>query len=235
MNKANAGWLSAGLVGGFAAGFLACLAFANAGPTNVTDLKLKLVAPGGAQIELDSTGEGVDYKDVLEHMFAHDLFRPGVVGWLAEQHRMYPVESETVVSAIKTKLCPGDPPTDWVERVQWRQECASKPTVSGLRELADQRQVPFHYIGIVGSMGVPSAPHQPAEGRANVCREGPLHGKRVQVQNPVNGQLVHVEALGYYFCVSDGFPTIQLNPSDAGALFPDRPLQRLEQVVIVPL
>lgn len=226
-----AGGFLAGLVLGVAGFWMVGLASS----PNPGQGGLEVRGPGGSSIRFEYATEGVDYLKILEDMFRHALFRPGVEGWLREQHKIYPIESETVVTAIRTELCPGAEPTDWAERFEWRRVCAEKPTVSSLRGLADGRQVPFHYLGRLGTMGIPSSPYTLPRGRANVCRNGPFHGKRLQVQNPLSDDAVEVDAHGYYVCATDNFPDIQLSPDDASSLFSARPLARLENVLIIPL
>lgn len=85
-------------------------------------------------------------------------------------------------------------------------------------------------------MGVPRrSENKPPVGVANVCKEGGFFGKKLQVGNLQNDNVIEVVATGFYICTDFGFPDIQLSPDDALTLFPITKLSQKENVFIVPL
>ena len=109
------------------------------------------------------------------------------------------------------------------------------PVAQGLRALAAQRLVPFHYVGVPVRVGVQSSDeHKPADGRANVCRESDFLGRQVELTVANSGAQLVVQATGSYVCTGFSvFPEIQLNPADARRLFGSTLLEYQDAVAVV--
>ena len=158
-------------------------------------------------------------------MFANDFMKDAAIKWLEKKEKIYPVESPDLASAVASELCSPIPDAPMDARLAKGRECARKPVVKALRELASEHMPPFHYVGITGKLGVPDDENdQPAKGKASVCRDSDLFGKNLQVVNPLDSTAIEVEASGYYLCThAVTFPDIQLGSGDASRLFPKRP------------
>jgi hypothetical protein len=207
-------------------------------PSSPTKSTLKILVPGGkGGIELNVEGDSVDYEKVLSQLFADDFMKDAAIKWLEKKERIYPIESPDLAAAISSELCSPIPDAPMEARLEKGRECAQKPVVKALRELASEHRPPFHYVGITGKLGVPDDENdQPAKGKASVCRDSDFFGKNLQVVNPLDSTAIEVEATGYYLCThAVTFPDIQLGSEDATRLFPKTVRRRLEDVIIVPL
>ena len=218
---------------GFLTGALLVFSFGRMIPAMPTGSSFKVTGPDGKTgVEIRVDGGGVEYEKVLHEMFASDFLRPAATGWLADKQNLYSLEGDRLVNAISTKLCEPIPTTPVKEMLDKGKACAEKPAALGLRELAFNHRPPFHYVGFEAKMGVV----QLAAGKANVCRDRGLRGKRLQVANAAGSAVIEVDATGWYRCTPAAeFPDIQLSFDDAKQLFGDRPLARLETVIVVPL
>lgn len=207
-------------------------------PAIVTKTTLKIMGPKSwGSLNLSVEGEGVDYEKVLNEMFSNKFFRDGALGWLAKQQKVFPLESEELATKIGTELCEPFPEEPFEVKIRKKKQCADKPGVKQLRELAFGHKTPFHYVGNIGRMGVPErGQNKPTKGNANACKPGDYFAKRLQVGNTANTAMVEVQVSGSYLCTdASNFPDIQLNPEDARTLFPDAKLNKTEPVVIVPI
>ena len=208
-------------------------------PQSPESTDLTLQGPDGyPSLRFKVTGSGVDYRKLLENMFSDNFFRQGALSWLEQNQKSYSLSSTGLVTAVANSLCKPIPSSPLSERIRKEKECANKPVVHGLRELAFNRIEPFHYVGNLGKMGIPGRKSdQPKQGYANVCRPGEYVGKTLQVGNTAGSNVIEVVASGYYVCTdaSSDYPDIQLSPDDANVLFPHTPFGKTEQVVIVPI
>ena len=207
-------------------------------PVSPTKTQFKVTGPkGNGSIELNVEGESIDYEKILETMFSNDFLRPAAAGWLAEKQGLYNIDREELATAIATKLCEPIPQEPLNVRLAKGRACAEKLLAARLRELALKRRPPFHHVGKEGKMGYPSiAEHRPRAGFANVCRHGDYYGRRLQIVNPQNGELVEVQADGHYNCTpATTFPDVQLGVKDIERLLGNRPLQELENVIVVTI
>lgn len=207
-------------------------------PISPKNTSLKITGPEGqGGFELNVEGEALDYAKILEQLFADRFLRSAATGWLEQNEKVYPIESPAVVTAISTEICSPIPDSPLEARLEKGRECAQKPVAARLRELSSEHKPPFHYVGIKGDMGIPERKKdQPPPGRANVCRDGPFFGKKLQIGNLFNNTVIEVEATGFYLCTPAAtLPAIQLSPDDALQLFPKTALSKLEPVIIVPL
>ena len=171
-------------------------------PVNPTRASIIIKGPDGkGGFELNVTGEPVDYKSVLQGMFSDEFLQPAAIGWLATKQRMYKIDREELVVAISKDLCDPIPEKPLSEKIESGRKCAEKVVAARLRDLSDKRQPPFHHLGKVATMGFPgNRKHRPGQGFANVCKSGDFRGRKLQVSNPANQNVVEVEATGYYDC-----------------------------------
>ena len=226
-------------VGGLLVGLaLMALLSSTVMPLSPKKTTLKITGPKGqGGFELNVEGESLDYENMLKQLFSDTFLRSAAVGWLEQKEKIYPIESPALATAISTEICSPIPNSPLEAKLAKGQECAQKPVASALRELSSEHKPPFHYVGIKGDMGVPDKRmNQPPRGTANVCRDGPFLGKKLQIGNLLNTKVIEVDAKGFYLCTPAAtFPDIQLGPDNALELFPKTPLNKLEPVVIVPL
>jgi hypothetical protein len=207
-------------------------------PKSPTKTMLKVTGPDGKSgFQLNVEGESIDYEKILNAMFASEFLKGAASTWLATKQNLYPIDSDTLVTAIATKLCEPIPDEPLAQRLAKGRECANKGVVSRLRALAFKRQPPFHYVGVDAQLGIPAhGANRPPRGRANVCRDGDFFGRKLQVANPRSGAFVEVEALGSYVCTpAVRFPDVQLSPEDARVLFGSISLNKFELVTVVPI
>jgi hypothetical protein len=207
-------------------------------PAQVKKTNLKITGPKDwGSLDFSVEGDGVDFEKVLNGMFSNTFYRAGALGWLEEKQKIVPLESDSLATKIETDLCDPFPDQPLDLKIRKKRECAAKPAVKGLRDLAFNRKRPFHYVGNVGRMGVPElTQNKPTKGYANACKPGDYYGKRLQIGNPENNAVVEVLANGPYACTdAANFPDIQLSPEDARTLFPNAKLGQTEPVVIVPI
>lgn len=226
------------VVYGFGGGMFLMFLLGGNMPISPTSVNFKITDPSGqGSIELQVDGEEINYEAVLEHVFKDDILGPGVAGWLQQKQQMFRLHDEALVTAIESSLCDPIPATPLTDRVEKAKECAEKEVVSGLRTLASNHRTPFHYVGVVAKVGIPAQEeHRPRPGRANVCRDGGLLGKTLEVIEPVTRTMIEVEATGSYSCTGyTKFPDIQLSMEDAGQLFGERPLGETEEIIVVPI
>ncbi len=148
---------------------------------------------------------------------------------------MYQLQDESLVSAIASDLCEPIPKQPLEERLTKSEECAKKKVPEGLRTLVRDHKPPFHYVGFKARLGVPGEEDRPAIGRANVCKEGGLLDKTLEVINKSSGRTIQVKATGSYTCTGfSKFPDLQLSAEDAEKLFGYK-VVKPEGVVVVEL
>lgn len=192
-------------------------------------------APGIGTVKVNTKGR-TDYATALRQLFADPKQRSEVVAWLESNAKMYSPTSDALPDAVASTAC--EPFSNEVtpEVIAAKRACAEKLNVRRFRQLASDHKPPFHYVGLLGAMGVPGGGNRLSHGSANACRPGDLFGKRLQVANPESGVQLEVVANGSYICTGAlPAPDIQLGIEDAKKLFPDRALAKTEQVLIVPL
>lgn len=194
---------------------------------------------GTTGAEITTTGSGIDPIKVLEKTLNDTDRKGGVLSLLETKHNVFSIDSLNLVTAIESKVCEPFPNTPLNLRLQKMQECANKPVIKALRQIAFEHKSPFHPVGSIGRMGVPRImQNKPAEGFANVCKPGVYYGKKLQIRNQQNNEFIEVIANGTYSCpdmTGNNFPDIQLNPADAIKIFPNTKFASTEQVVIFPL
>lgn len=197
---------------------------------------MKVGLPGGGTVGVETEGRD-DYATSLERIFANNATRGKAIAWLESHENVFTPTSERLADAVARQACGTIPDGVTPEAMKVKRDCAELPGIRRFRELASNHEVPFHYVGVLGDMGVPAGTaNKPARGSANVCKPGELHGKRLQVASTDGERQIEVNATGYYLC-TDAIPApdIQLNPEDALTLFPNGALSKKEQVILVPL
>ena len=226
-----AGVLSVGLVLGFVAGVLICLWWSG----GAESMEIEVTGPNGTTLHLAVEGFTLDQQALLNAIYKDDFARDGLMGWLSDK-QIFKTSDPSLADALNTELCEPIPPTPLSAQIEAARKCAELPVALRLRELADQRDTPFHYIGRIVQVGIPeNEMNRPPNSRANVCGEGGLHGRAVRLTNPLNNKSIEVEATGRYVCTGyDRVPDIQLNPTDAAAIF-DGPRDEYQEAVAVVL
>lgn len=179
---------------GCAIGGALVIMYGQFGPVNPTKAAWEIKAPGFS-ITINSEGEGLNYQAILEAMFHNNFMKSAAIGWLGEEHNIYSLEDEKLVTAIEQRLCDEFPKKPLDERLKKAKDCAEKPVADKLRELANNHKPPFHFVGFEGEAGFLAGPGEPKKGIANVCKNGQFFGKRLQVLNPATNMLVEVDAL----------------------------------------
>ena len=197
-----------------------------------TQQEIAVTFPGGA-VKIDSSKPEIAHDKMLEEIFADEFAKGGLMDWLAGKD-IFSFEDERLVEAIAGRLCASIPEQPLDQRIKAARACAEQPVARRLRQLAEQKRVPFHYVGSVVEVGFPPE-SQPGSGFAHVCMERELRDRRVELTNPRTLDRIEVQASGWYRCTSfSTVPDIQLNFSDARKLFPG-PLDKFEKAVAVPL
>lgn len=222
---------------GFIAGvFVTALTWYALDTSDQKEFSAKISTSGA---EVTSTGSGVDPIKVLEKILNDPDKKGGILSLLETKHNVFSINSLNLVAAIESKVCEPFPNTPLNLRLQKMQECANKPVIKALRQIAFDHKSPFHPVGSIGRMGVPrNMQNKPAEGFANVCKPGVYYGKKLQIRNQGNNEFIEIIANGTYSCpdiTGNNFPDIQLNPTDAIKIFPNTKFASTEQVVIFPL
>ena len=198
---------------------------------------LAINIPGAGSISMEAANNEIDQEEVLNTLWGNEgsFTRSGMIGWLADKG-IYELTSLNLVQAIENDLCGPIPDSPLDERIERGQECAAKVVARQLRELAQRKSPPFHYVGVSVQIGISlDEEHRPPDGRANACSEGEFSGRSVQLTNPLNDNQIIVLATGTYPCSGIGrTPDLQINEPDATELF-DGPLDKYETVIAVIL
>lgn len=204
---------------------------------NPTEQSIQVEFPGnqGSVTIKSKRSETLPPDTLLARIFATDFGRSGILGILRNSYQIYHLEDARLVDALRERLCAPIPDAPLPERLDKAKACAETPVANALRLLARTHQTPFHYVGEQVRMGVQGDQgHRPGRGRANVCRSGPFVGQRLQVVEPRTLQSVELQAAGVYDCTLPVHPKIQLDPTDAAALFA-KPLDEYEEVIVIAL
>ena len=195
---------------------------------------VELTFPGGVQMKMDGS-QPIAHNELLDKIYSKKFSRDGLMGWLAEK-KIYSFDDERLVTALENSLCSVPFPKKPIkQKADAEEECATKDVAARLRQLAEQKEVPFHYVGGLVTVGVPRRKDQPRLGTAHVCEEGEFRYKKIQLTNPENSQGITIQTYGKYPCTGyTGAPDIQLNFEDAQKIFPG-PLDRHQTAVAVIL
>ena len=189
-------------------------------PENPTRQAVKVAFPGGATLEMDVSKPDLDYEEMLTTLFARDFTREATQGWLAH-HRIFSLDDADLAHALSRELCDSIPQEPITLRIRRAQECAEKPVAAALRSLVAQRLPPFHYVGRSVRVGIQNDPlHRPKDGHANVCTNGGLLGRMVELTDTAGTATLRVRASGGYPCTGyTRYPDVQLNGEAARRLF----------------
>lgn len=187
-----------------------------------------------ADAKVDVSSVAVGHEELLEGMFSEGALKDAVMAWLAGK-KIFSFDDPRLAEALENDLCAPITGESAKARVAAAEECASKDLAAGLRVLAEQRKVPFHYVGTVVKVGVPNIEDQPVSGRANVCRNSKLRTKKLELFDPQTSGRTEVVASGLYTCAGySDYPDIQLNYADAKQLFQNT-LDKYQSAVAVPI
>ena len=214
---------------GFGAGWVICSMTSDSSRRT-----MELTFPGVAGLKIDISQPEIAHDKLLKDIFAQQFSRDGLMGWLADKD-IFVFKDERLVEALNKRLCDIIPEHPLDRKIKAAQDCAELPVSTSLRQLADQKRVPFHYVGIAVNVGVPEREDQPQIRQASVCANSALHGERVELTNPRTGNRIDVQATGRYTCTGfTTYPDIQLTFEDARKLFSE-PLGKYQEAVAVVL
>ena len=224
-----------------------------AGPDEPQQQNVVIRFPNDITFEMDVSQPEIEHSDYLTNMFKDQFVRDGVLGWLARNQQVYSISNPDLFDALKKKhiysisdlglvealekhLCDTIPDYPLTERIHKGQECAEKPVAAGLRQLQMKRRKPFHYVGFNVRIGVQAdGASRPASGRANVCKDGGLLGKQLELIDSVSNNVIVVQASGWYTCSGyTRYPDVQLAPDQASTLF-NRTLDEYQEAIAVLL
>ena len=201
-----------------------------------TEQSVEVTFPGGSALRLDASQPEIAHDQLLEEIFADTFMRDGLMGWLVDKD-IFSFKDARLVEALNERLCGSIPEEPLDQKIKASQDCAALPVAAALRQLVDQRQVPFHYVGISVQVGIPAREDQPGLGRAHACDDSEFRGKRVELTNPRTSNQIEVQVSGTYRCTGfqiNMFPNIQLGSEDAQELFPG-PFQKFQEAIAVAL
>ena len=203
------------------------------GPSDPTDQTTEVMF-GDFGLKIDTSQRQVDHRTLLENLFANDFGRAGLMSWLGDKD-IFSFDDDRLTEALNKRLCVPIPEQPLDQKIKTSQDCADLPVAIGLRQLADQKRIPFHYVGITVQVGIPAREDQPQTGGAHICADSALRGKRVELTNPLTSNRIEVHPSGTYECTGfTKFPDIQLSFEDAQELF-SGPLYELQEAVAVGL
>ena len=206
---------------------------ASRGPSDPTDQTTEVMF-GDFGLKIDTSQQQVDHRTLLENLFANDFGKAGLMSWLADKE-IFSFDDARLAEALNERLCGPIPEQPLDQKIEASQDCADLPVAADLRQLVDQKRVPFHYVGITVQVGIPAREHQPRPGGANICADSELRGKRVELTDPQTSNRIEIQPSGTYECTGfTRFPDIQLNFEDAQELF-SAPLNELQEAVAVGL
>ena len=227
-DKTTIAWVSVGLAVGFAAGFLFC--WKNKGASRQM---VDLTFPGGVALKMDVSQPEIAHDKLLEKIYSEQFSRDGLIGWLAGKD-IFHFADPRLADALNKNLCDPFPTGSVDQRIKAAKACADQAVAERLRDLAEAKKIPFHYVGSLVKVGFPPD-SQPNVGYVQVCMERELRDKQLELINPRNNNRIEVQASGWYPCTSySTAPDIQLNFTDARKLFMG-PLSKYENAVAVPL
>lgn len=221
-----------GVVGILVVGLIVVLAM----PDDPTTQSVNITFPGNFAFEMDVSEPEIAHSALLEQLFSEQFTRDGVIGWLATEQRMFRISDARLATALENELCDPIPDSPLPERIEKGRECVARPVVSAIRQLQEERRVPFHYVGVPIQVGVQAnQASRPFSDRANVCRESEFLGRRLELIDPISNQAIEVLASGSYPCTGfSRYPDVQLGPAQARELF-NRPLLEYQDAVAVVL
>ena len=230
MSKMTWGGCGVCIVIGFLVGLLADGKFFSGSSQRSVSVTL----PGGVGLDLQATQDGILLDSLYSRLYADRSFRDGLIARLAEDH-IYQLTDPRLADALHDHLCSPIPDQPLTERTNAARACADLPVARRLRELAEMRNVPFHYVGRELNIGVPSHEDQPMPGMAHTCKNSEFGDHTVELSNPRSDATITVRATGSYVCTGfTQYPDIQLSYSDAKELF-GRPTNKYESAIAVVL
>ena len=222
----------------FAAGGCAILGFALCFfwmTRDSEEQELHITGPGGWSLNAGAKNSKVNYQDLLNRLHDDDFGRDGLIGWLAAKG-YFNFGDPRFVTALSERLCEPIPNEPLSAKIKAGKKCSDLPVAKGLRNLASLYQVPFHHVGTIINVGISlDSEHRPPEGKANVCQERELRGKKIALTDLRSKQSIEVVATGRYACREfSRYPDLQLNSNDADKLF-SGPLDEYQKAIAVVL
>lgn len=179
--------------------------------------KMTIPTPLGDMVIEAEDGE-INPAKFLDSLYSDDYTRGGLMQWLANKN-IYRVDDPELAQALTSQVCKTFPTHDLDARLRSEKECAEKSGVKELRQLASEREVPFHRVGKIIEIGIPGSIQE--AGRAYACYDSDYLGKRVLIINQGNHMQqvqVEIDHKGRYSCKPSSAPDIQLSKEDALAV-----------------
>ena len=216
----------------FGIGLIVCFVWMT---RDAEEKQLQIAVPGGTSITVSAKGSKPNHVDVLEELYANSFGRDGLIGWLSGKD-FFHFQDQRLVTALSERLCEPIPDRPVNDKIEAGKKCSDLPVANGLRDLASLYKVPFHHVGTIINVGISlDSNHRPSEGKANVCEEGELRGKKIALTDMRSKQSIDVVATGRYACREFSiYPDLQLNSNDAGRLF-SGPLDKYQKAIAVVL
>jgi hypothetical protein len=204
-------------------------------PADPVESEIEWDYPGGS-LKINAKTDLNSPENMLKRLFSTSFSKAGTEKWLKDNYMMYSLEEEALVNALQ-ELCAPPANLSAKERQKFMEACVNSPVLAQLRSLAENKEPPFHYIGVDVMVGIPDP--EPEPGIANVCLKNPriplrFLGKQIELTNPVNNVTITVKAVGHYTCTGyNKFPDIQLNLEDARKLFSGQNRQAYDTTKVI--
>ena len=190
--------------------------------------------PDGTKIEMKAIAEDLTFDSLYSIIHGQRDFRDALTARLRDDS-IFHIKDLLLAYAVNENLCATIPDTPLQEKIRVSEECASQPVAERLRDLAEKRKIPFHYVGVEVRIGTPSGESQPMPGRANACRNSEFRDRLIELTNPNRNITIQVRATGSYKCTGfTNYADIQISAEDARKLF-GRPTSKFEEAVAVVL
>ena len=198
---------------------------------NPTNLRLEF--PGGNLVAINA--RHIQYDQLLDSIYSDENSKNFLMAWLANKD-IFHVEDDRMASALQG-ICQDIPDEPLNEKLKLSRKCAEEPIAAELRDMANNREIPFHFIGREIFVGVPNLTDQPRVGSANYCRGSELVDREVQLLHPtITHRRIEITVDGGHYATCSGFgdsAELQLHRSDAEQLFPDAFSSRLLSAIVI--
>lgn len=194
-----------------------------------TDISLKF---GESQLKIDLKEDGVDGPKVLEKIFSEPFSKNGALGWLKDSQNVFSLDDLELMEELK--FSKGFYRFDDPELIEKFSVIGyDTPMAKALRKLRVDRDGPWEYQFRKVSIGIPT--DKPAKNSINVCANGLLQGKTVELFRFDNyDQRVKFFATGKYGCPTGiKAPDVQLREEDARQLFGDQEFRAYDSLMVL--
>jgi hypothetical protein len=190
--------------------------------------------PTGGSLKINTKNDLANPVVMIKKLLSAEV-RAGTLGLLKEQN-IFTFDDPSLIDAFLGQ-CPDKLPneSDEQRRQRWENCLRRNRLFNQLKAYSDSQKPPFQYLGTDVRVGTPGEPARPADGRANVCRNGEFRGRTILLVDPSSPKglprQIVVKATGSYLCAdTDYFPDIQISAADASRLFA-RSTEKFENAV----